>query len=415
MDATARRDSGLLARRARARRLVSRRRRARRDDPRPLGRALGERRAPAARRLARGAASRCLALVDPARPVPAQHVPRRRPRPLPATPARSPSPRRAILRGRDRRVALPERQFFYMPLMHSEILADQDQSVRLFLIELRPAASILQHARAHREIIRRFGRFPFRNAALGRESTPEEVAFLDEGGYRAIFEEIAALTAGAWRRRGNGGDGRWGRGRDADGSHDLRRRRDRRRPRRLCRGDPRGAARAQDRDRRARAPGRHLPQLGLHPDQGAAALGRDLPPDAPRQGVRPEGREHRLRPRRRGRSARAAWPSSCPAASAPDEEEQDRRASWATASSPARARSRSRPTRAPRTIDGQARSSSPPARGRATCRGSRPTASGSGPTPRADAAADAEEAAGDRLGRDRHRVRQLLQRRSAPR
>ena len=43
---------------------------------------------------------------------------------------------------------------------------------------------MLRHARAHREIIRRFGRFPYRNAALGRESTPEEVAFLAAGGYR---------------------------------------------------------------------------------------------------------------------------------------------------------------------------------------------------------------------------------------
>ena len=48
-------------------------------------------------------------------------------------------------------------------------------------------------------------------------------------------------------------------------------------PRRLCRGDPRRAARPQDRDRRARDARRHLPQLGLHPDQGAAALGRDVP------------------------------------------------------------------------------------------------------------------------------------------
>ena len=50
----------------------------------------------------------------------------------------------------------------------------------------------LLHARAHREIIRRFGRFPFRNAAFGRESTPEEVAFLEEGGYAAMLKELAA-------------------------------------------------------------------------------------------------------------------------------------------------------------------------------------------------------------------------------
>ena len=55
---------------------------------------------------------------------------------------------------------------------------------------------------------------------------------------------------------------------------------------RLCHRDPRGAARLQDRDRRARLSRRHLPQLGLHPDQGAAALGRDLPLHAARQGLR---------------------------------------------------------------------------------------------------------------------------------
>jgi uncharacterized protein (DUF924 family) len=97
----------------------------------------------------------------------------------------------AILHGRDRRVGLPERQFFYTPLMHSEILADQDHSVRLYLLNFG-RGELLRHARAHREIIRRFGRFPFRNGALGRESTPEEVAFLAEGGYMSVFNRLAA-------------------------------------------------------------------------------------------------------------------------------------------------------------------------------------------------------------------------------
>ena len=61
---------------------------------------------------------------------------------------------------------------------------------------------------------------------------------------------------------------------------------DRRRAGRLCLRDPRGAARPEDRDRRARPAGRHLPQLGLHPDQGAAALVGDLAPDAPAERVR---------------------------------------------------------------------------------------------------------------------------------
>ena len=86
---------------------------------------------------------------------------------------------------------LPERQFFYLPLMHSEVQANQDKCVRLFLLSFGRGEG-LRHARAHREIIRRFGRFPYRNAALGRESTPEEVAFLEEGGYQKMLDAIAA-------------------------------------------------------------------------------------------------------------------------------------------------------------------------------------------------------------------------------
>ncbi|MFO1142501.1 MAG: DUF924 family protein [Amaricoccus sp.] len=97
-----------------------------------------------------------------------------------------------ILHGRDRKIGLPERQFFYLPLMHSEIKTNQDKSVRLFLMSFGPDDDHVKHARAHREIIRRFGRFPYRNAALGRESTPEEVAFMERGGYGALMKEMAA-------------------------------------------------------------------------------------------------------------------------------------------------------------------------------------------------------------------------------
>ena len=97
----------------------------------------------------------------------------------------------AISRGRDGWIEGPERSFYYLPLMHSEILTNQDRSVRLYLIGFGRGEN-LRHARAHREIIRRFGRFPFRNAALGRQSTPEEVEFLEAGGYLKILETIAA-------------------------------------------------------------------------------------------------------------------------------------------------------------------------------------------------------------------------------
>ncbi|MCB4768439.1 DUF924 family protein [Ancylobacter sp. Lp-2] len=72
------------------------------------------------------------------------------------------------------------RLFFMLPFAHSEDLADQDLSVAL----TRPlGAPWIAHAEDHRAIIRRFGRFPHRNPMLGRETTPEEAAFLAAGGF----------------------------------------------------------------------------------------------------------------------------------------------------------------------------------------------------------------------------------------
>ena len=99
--------------------------------------------------------------------------------------------RAAIAAGQDREVKLPERQFFYMPLVHSEAMADQDAGLAAMIAGMGEAGAVnILHARAHREIIRRFGRFPFRNAALGRPDTAEERAFLDGGGYGAILREL---------------------------------------------------------------------------------------------------------------------------------------------------------------------------------------------------------------------------------
>ncbi|MFL4471481.1 DUF924 family protein [Tateyamaria armeniaca] len=100
----------------------------------------------------------------------------------------------AIAKGWDLRVDPPARVFFYMPLEHSENLSDQDRAVRL-ICERIGDATFLLHARAHREVIRQFGRFPHRNACLGRKSTAAEQAFLDNGGYGSIlrqFEQAAA-------------------------------------------------------------------------------------------------------------------------------------------------------------------------------------------------------------------------------
>lgn len=96
-----------------------------------------------------------------------------------------------LAQGWDREIELPERQFAYMPFMHSEDIAQQNTCVDLMESRMGNDGKDV-HARAHREIIQRFGRFPFRNAALGRDTTAEEQAFMDEGGYGAI---VRALTA----------------------------------------------------------------------------------------------------------------------------------------------------------------------------------------------------------------------------
>ena len=88
--------------------------------------------------------------------------------------------RNAIDAGFDRRIDAPMRLFLYMPFEHSEDMADQDRAVRL--IEAMGEAGYADYARRHRDAIARFGRFPHRNAALGRASTPEEEAWLEAGG-----------------------------------------------------------------------------------------------------------------------------------------------------------------------------------------------------------------------------------------
>lgn len=89
--------------------------------------------------------------------------------------------RQAIARSFDQRVEADLRQFFYLPFEHSELLADQDEAVRLY--EALGDAEALKWAVLHRDIIVRFGRFPHRNAAFARQTTPEEQAFLDGGGF----------------------------------------------------------------------------------------------------------------------------------------------------------------------------------------------------------------------------------------
>jgi uncharacterized protein (DUF924 family) len=87
----------------------------------------------------------------------------------------------ALLHGFDAQVPAELRGFFYLPFEHSEDLADQERGLALY--KAAGDTDGLKWAELHADIIRRFGRFPHRNAVLGRTITPEEQAFLDSGGF----------------------------------------------------------------------------------------------------------------------------------------------------------------------------------------------------------------------------------------
>ena len=92
--------------------------------------------------------------------------------------------RQALARGDEARLSPVERQFLYMPFEHSEDLADQELAIeRMRSLEAFPETrGLVEWARRHEAIVRRFGRFPHRNAALGRASTAEELEFLEQPG-----------------------------------------------------------------------------------------------------------------------------------------------------------------------------------------------------------------------------------------
>lgn len=104
----------------------------------------------------------------------------------------------SIDRDWDMRIAEPVRQFFYMPLMHSENLCDQDRAVRLLATRMPDTgADNLRHAKVHREVIRQFGRFPYRNEALGRTTTQAEAKWVAAGGYATTLQKIAGTVPAA--------------------------------------------------------------------------------------------------------------------------------------------------------------------------------------------------------------------------
>lgn len=90
--------------------------------------------------------------------------------------------REGLARGHDRQIEDPDwRQFHYIPFTHHENLAVQEEGVAL-MAERLSGHEALRYARAHRDVIARFGRFPHRNSILGRMSSPAEQAYLDAGG-----------------------------------------------------------------------------------------------------------------------------------------------------------------------------------------------------------------------------------------
>jgi len=99
--------------------------------------------------------------------------------------------KRAIFAAYDQKIPEPMRQFFYLPLMHSEVLADQDTCMRMYKLNMTGEGRFL-HPRAHREVIRKFGRFPYRNKAMGRLSTLAEKDYIAAGGYSVTVQELQA-------------------------------------------------------------------------------------------------------------------------------------------------------------------------------------------------------------------------------
>lgn len=95
----------------------------------------------------------------------------------------------------DLKIDEPARQFFYLPMMHSECISDQERCIRMFMTRMpKTGEENLLHARAHRDVIRRFGRFPFRNKALERRTLDTELAFLENGGYGATVRQLQASS-----------------------------------------------------------------------------------------------------------------------------------------------------------------------------------------------------------------------------
>jgi uncharacterized protein (DUF924 family) len=94
----------------------------------------------------------------------------------------------AIEKDFDLQVGRAAQEFFYLPFEHSEDIANQRHCIEYISARMTDNEGSLLHAQVHQEIIRTFGRFPFRNKALNRQTTKEEQAFLDQNGYQGILK-----------------------------------------------------------------------------------------------------------------------------------------------------------------------------------------------------------------------------------
>lgn len=96
----------------------------------------------------------------------------------------------AIEKDFDLQVGRAAQEFFYLPFEHSEDMADQKLCVAHISTRMDDHDDFLLHARVHQEIIQKFGRFPYRNKALGRSSSEVEQTFIDQNGYMAILQKL---------------------------------------------------------------------------------------------------------------------------------------------------------------------------------------------------------------------------------
>jgi uncharacterized protein (DUF924 family) len=96
----------------------------------------------------------------------------------------------AIEQDFDLQVERLAQEFFYLPFEHSEEMTDQQRCIDYISTRMDDNAGSLLHARAHLEIIETFGRFPYRNKALGRTATAAEQVFLDQNGYQEILKTL---------------------------------------------------------------------------------------------------------------------------------------------------------------------------------------------------------------------------------